>query len=212
MKPLVITLLGLAALAAAQPQSAPPPSQSAPAQSAPATNQAAPATAQSAAQPQSAPTPTQAAPQPACSGAEARQLDFWIGDWELSWPNPAKPGEILRGQNRVTRELDGCVIEENFSGTPAIPLRGRSLSTYNNGKWRQTWVDNQAGYIDLAGEFSNGQMVLAREITLPNGNQVRQRMVFKNIKPDSLDWSWERSTDGGKTWQIVWPIHYERIR
>jgi hypothetical protein len=35
-------------------------------------------------------------------------------------------------------------------------------------------------------------------------------MVFFNIKPDSLDWSWEASTDGGKTWTVQWPIHYAR--
>jgi hypothetical protein len=36
------------------------------------------------------------------------------------------------------------------------------------------------------------------------------RMVFTNIKPDSFDWRWEASTDGGKTWQVNWPIHYKR--
>ena len=35
-------------------------------------------------------------------------------------------------------------------------------------------------------------------------------MVFKNIAKQSLDWSWERSLDEGKTWQVVWPIHYQR--
>jgi hypothetical protein len=39
---------------------------------------------------------------------------------------------------------------------------------------------------------------------------VQQRMVFKNITANELDWSWERSLDGGKTWQVMWPIHYKR--
>ena len=35
-------------------------------------------------------------------------------------------------------------------------------------------------------------------------------MVFKNITHDEFDWSWEGSKDGGKTWTVVWPIHYKR--
>jgi hypothetical protein len=27
---------------------------------------------------------------------------------------------------------------------------------------------------------------------------------------DEFDWSWEASKDGGKTWNVVWPIHYKR--
>jgi len=28
-------------------------------------------------------------------------------------------------------------------------------------------------------------------------------MVWKNITAQELDWSWERSLDGGKTWQVA---------
>jgi hypothetical protein len=53
-------------------------------------------------------------------------------------------------------------------------------------------------------------MILARETTDPKGERLLQRMVFKNITPDELDWSWESSRDSGKTWQVLWPIHYKR--
>jgi hypothetical protein len=91
-------------------------------------------------------------------------------------------------------------------------LRGRSLSIFDtiSGKWKQTWVDNEGGYLDFTGEFRDGQMILAREAMRRNGQTVLQRMVFKNITPNELDWSWEASTDGGKTWQVNWPIHYKR--
>jgi hypothetical protein len=35
-------------------------------------------------------------------------------------------------------------------------------------------------------------------------------MVWKNISAAEFDWSWEASRDGGKTWQVNWPIHYKR--
>jgi hypothetical protein len=36
------------------------------------------------------------------------------------------------------------------------------------------------------------------------------RMVFADIRADSLQWSWERTTDDGKTWAAVMTIAYVR--
>ncbi|MBT3337988.1 MAG: DUF1579 family protein [Anaerolineae bacterium] len=140
-----------------------------------------------------------------CTQAEARQFDFWLGDWELSW------GEDGRGTNHVSAILNNCVIQEEFDGTPSILLKGLSISTYNPGtkKWHQTWVDNSGGYLDFVGEFTDGKMVLSRD-AIVQGKAITQRMVFYNIAKNELDWNWERSKDGGKTWQVVWHIHYQR--
>ena len=146
-----------------------------------------------------------------CAAPQQKQLDFWLGDWDLTWPgeNGGAPGH---GTNSIKRVLDGCVIQENFSGQSSMPLRGTSVSTFDAraGKWKQTWVDNEGGYLDFAGEFSNGQMILQREATRPDGTRIVQRMVWKNITTNELDWSWEASSDAGKTWQVNWPIHYKR--
>ena len=139
------------------------------------------------------------------AGAEAiRLLGRRMG---LTWPGN-NPGETAHGSNSIRRILDGCVVEENFSGGDAMHLRGRSVSIFDvrAGKWKQTWVDNEGGYLDFTGEFRDGQMILAREATRPDGSKGLQRMVFKNISPDEFDWSWEGSKDGGKTWTVVWPI------
>jgi hypothetical protein len=146
-----------------------------------------------------------------CSEPQQRQLDFWIGSWDLTWPGKTA-GEIAHGTNNIARILDGCVVQENFSGGDAMPLRGLSVSLFNtrSGKWQQTWVDNQGAYLDFVGEFKDGQMTLAREATKPDGSKLLQRMVYKNITPTEFDWSWESSSDGGKSWKVVWPIHYRR--
>jgi hypothetical protein len=91
-------------------------------------------------------------------------------------------------------------------------LRGKSVSIFDvtAGKWKQTWIDNEGGYLDFVGESKDGQMILAREATRPDGTKGLSRMVFKNITHDEFDWSWEGSKDGGKTWTVVWPIHYKR--
>jgi uncharacterized protein DUF1579 len=153
---------------------------------------------------------SQAPPNP-CAAAQQKQLEFWVGEWDVTWPG-AKTGEVGHGTNSVRRILDGCVVQENFSGEQSAPLRGTSVSIFdmNAGKWKQTWVDNQGGYLDFVGEFKDGQMILQREAIGKNGVKFMQRMVFKNIAANEFDWAWEASQDGGKTWQVQWPIHYKR--
>jgi hypothetical protein len=152
---------------------------------------------------------TSAPPNP-CLLPEQKQLEFWVGEWDLTWPG-AKEGEIGHGINRVQRALDGCVVEENFSAETSGHLRGRSVSIFDarSNKWKQTWVDNEGGYLDFSGRWKDGEMVLSRE-TSRNGKAISQRMVFKHITPNEFDWSWESSSDAGKTWQVNWPIHYKR--
>ncbi len=146
-----------------------------------------------------------------CSQPQQRQFDFWLGEWDLTWPGQ-NGGAAGHGTNNIKRILDGCVVEENFDGGMSMHLRGVSVSLFDarSGKWKQTWVDNEGGYLDFVGEFRDGQMVLQREAIRPDGAKVLQRMVYKNITSNEFDWSWERSLDGGKTWQVIWPIHYKR--
>ncbi len=155
-------------------------------------------------------TSASAPPNP-CVDPRQKQLDFWVGDWELTWPG-TNAGETAHGSNNVKRILDGCVVQENFSGLESMPLRGTSASVFDtrSNHWKQTWVDNQGSYLDFTGNFQDGQMILQRSAVGPDGKTFLQRMVWKNIGPQEFDWSWEASRDEGKTWQVQWPIHYKR--
>ena len=146
-----------------------------------------------------------------CAEPEQKQFNFWVGEWDLTWPGE-KPGETGRGSNSIRRIMEGCVVEEHFTGGASMHLRGMSVSIFvpRAGKWKQTWVDNEGGYLDFVGEFKDGQMILSREGVAPDGAKILQRMVWKNISSKDLDWSWESSKDGGKNWQVLWPIHYKR--
>ena len=161
-------------------------------------------------QPQSQPPP--------CSEAAARQFDFWVGDWELRYRRRLAPDkdEWQEGTatNRIERTMDSCVILENFVDGPAGGgYRGMSVSAYDAraAKWKQTWVDNQGSYLDFAGEFKDGRMVLAREAVV-QGQKRHQRMVWHDISKDRLQWDWEVSRDGGATWITLWHIEYTRKR
>lgn len=154
-------------------------------------------------------------PSSTCSGPEHRVFDFWVGEWELSWPAEqmgGPPGDRGAGTNRIERVLDGCVIEENFAIDDGS-FRGHSVSVFDTaaGIWRQTWVDSSAGYITLTGQFEDGQMVLSTEPRERDGRVVINRMVFRDITPVSLKWDWQGSRDGGETWNDLWNIDYSRV-
>src|ERR1041385_4254777 len=132
----------------------------------------------------------------ACTEPQQAQFDFWIGEWDLTWPASAL-GNAGHGSNSIKKVMGGCVVQESFSGEAAMPLRGMSVSRFDPmaGKWKQTWVDNEGSYLDFTGNFQNSQMILQRQASRPDGTRFLQRMVWKSISARELDWSWERSLD-----------------
>lgn len=155
-----------------------------------------------------------AAPSAAASAPAqpADLFDFWVGDWTLSWKNA--DGTIGKGRNRITKILDGAVIEENFEAEPASNppplLKGRSLSVRQNGVWRQAWADNQGGFFALRGQADGDRRIFITDPVRRGDKTVVQRMVFHTIKAGSLVWDWESSSDGGASWQRQWRIDYVR--
>lgn len=154
------------------------------------------------------------APSTPCSSPEARQFDFWLGEWDLSWPaeqTSGQAGEVGHGTNTITRLFGDCVIEENFAFADQSFL-GRSVSVYDAqaGMWRQTWVDNQGGYLMFVGNYDGETMELRTPTVEQDGEWLVQRMVFSNIERDSLNWDWQGSRDGGETWNDLWNVTYQR--
>lgn len=151
--------------------------------------------------------------------APGNQLDFWVGDWDLTYRMRAAPGKDEwkegRCRNSIRRVLDGKVILEQFDdpSPDGSGLAGMSLSVYDaaSGVWRQTWVDNQSSYMDFVGGFEDGTMRFTMERTVGGAKRL-SRMVFDRIEKDSFDWTWMHSTDGGKSWVDNWIIHYRRRR
>lgn len=158
--------------------------------------------------PPASPAPADTTRPAPCSTPEYRQLDFWVGEWDLAW------GENGGGTNTITRTLDGCVIQEEFADlTPGgSGLRGTSVSTYDAaaGEWKQTWVDNTGSYLDFTGGMSGDTLILARTAISREGQPFQQRMWWGDLERDRLAWHWERSADNGKTWEPLWTIRYTR--
>jgi hypothetical protein len=151
----------------------------------------------------------QSQPTYGCDTPESKRLDFWVGDWELTYTSG---GKEAKSRNRITKTLDGCAILEEFSGAPGTKLDGRSYSTYDRAtqRWKQTWVDNTASYLDFEGATVDGNMAFVRSVTRA-GKVTHQRMVFRDVKADSLTWLWQASPDG-QAWTTQWEIAYRRVK
>ena len=140
-----------------------------------------------------------AKPSAPCASPEYRQFDFWLGDWEVqdASGNPA-------GTNHITSIQGGCVLLENWTG--ARSSTGNSLNMFYaaDGKWHQTWVDNQGGRLDLVGGLRDGRMVL--EGSAPSqrdpGKRVKHRISWER-KGANVRQLWEASRDDGKSWKVL---------
>src|SRR5258708_30983442 len=92
---------------------------------------------------------------------DGTELDFWLGEWDATWDGG-------HGTNHLHRVLRDRVVLEEFdeaaesSGDAA--LHGRSWSVFDPEPriWRQTWVDDQGGYLDFVGARADGWFTFER--------------------------------------------------
>ena len=155
-----------------------------------------------------APATAHAPQTPACAGPEYRTLDFWVGDWIAE----DQQGHRI-GTNHITRDEYGdCIITEHFKMDDGKMI-GHSVSTYRPGikEWRQTWVDSQNGYFNLAGGPVKGSdhIFYFENLRLTDA-QPYQRMIWQDVKPDSFVWRWQHRAKPEEAWVDGWVIHYRR--
>jgi hypothetical protein len=159
--------------------------------------------------PSPAQSPTPTAPPAPCSAPEYRQFDFWLGDWDVIDPQGQRAGT-----NTITREFDGCVLQEHWVAAGPTAQRGSSFNTWLAGprKWHQTWVDSTGGFLLLEGELEDGTMTLQGEMPGREGGRVRHRISWSRPYPgkDDVRQLWEASRDEGKTWSVVFDGRYVR--
>jgi hypothetical protein len=143
-----------------------------------------------------------------CQSPEADGLDFWVGTWDLEWDTA---NGTATGTNTITREQNGCVIQEQFAAETGFA--GGSWSVLTPGGWRQTWVDNAGGYLLFTGVTDDdGRVTEMRQAPFenPQGQMQTNRMVWEDVTDESLVWRWQASLDDGATWADRWVIRYTR--
>ena len=140
------------------------------------------------------------APPPACAAPENRQFDFWIGDWDVRDPS----GKIV-GHNQITAIHKGCVLLENWSGNGGVTGSSFNLYDAERKRWRQTWVDNSGGSLDLEGGYADGRMVLS---SAPGA--AINRITWQLLPDGRVRQLWETSSDRGTTWKTAFDGYYSK--
>jgi tetratricopeptide (TPR) repeat protein len=144
-----------------------------------------------------------------CEDAEFRQLDFWIGDWDVV---PAGGG-IHQGTSHVSREMNGCVVWENWSSAGS-PYFGKSYNTWNPNqkRWEQYWVDSAAGVMFFHGSLKDNVMdYWTDDVPQATGGTLLRHLQFFNLGPDKVRQFSRGSSDGGKTWHTEYDFIYTRV-
>jgi hypothetical protein len=146
-----------------------------------------------------------APPAPACTAAENRQFDFWVGAWDV-YPTGT---DRLVAHSLIERRYNGCAIRENW-----MPLQGQgggSFSAWRPGtsNWRQTWVDSSGGWVEFSGGFENGAMVLTGPWRgAANGADGLVRMRYTSEPGGAVRQRGQVSTDNGATWADSFDFTY----
>jgi hypothetical protein len=142
-----------------------------------------------------------------CSRPEHRQFDFWVGEWEVTTPNGRQAGT-----NRIRLVHSGCALQEEWTG--ARGSTGSSLNTFDatTGRWHQTWVGNDGLLLQLDGGMKDGSMELSGSTVGANGARTLHRIRWTPLggQPARVRQLWESSTDGGRTWSVVFDGTYTR--
>ncbi|HVT73043.1 MAG TPA: hypothetical protein VHD61_07890 [Lacunisphaera sp.] len=144
-----------------------------------------------------------APPQPPAPPPEARQFDFWIGEWDVAAPNGKQVGT-----SRIELVAKGYGLLENWTGAGGAD--GKSLNSYNVARkqWQQYWVGT-GGVLELAGGLVDGSMVMSGEHVV-GGTPTIERITWTPLPDGVVRQHWEQSTDGGKTWTTAFDGRYHK--
>jgi tetratricopeptide (TPR) repeat protein len=139
-----------------------------------------------------------------CRSPEYRKFDFWVGDWDVHAPDD---GPSV-GRNLVTLEQEGCLIVEHWTASTGGQT-GTSFNYYDvrDKKWHQLYLDNSGNagaFPAMAGNLIGEKMVLLSDET----QSPVSRWTWYVLEPGKVRQMAEQSTDGQKTWNIVWDSVY----
>lgn len=126
----------------------------------------------------------------------ARQLDFWVGDWNVYVPAGAQVGE-----NHIERGLNGCVILENWTSVGGQD--GKSFNLYDpvQDTWKQVWTDETNWIVYYTdGHYRDDAMHFEGFTYGAANDTVLIRMDLVNAAPDTVRQVIETSTDRGQSW------------
>src|SRR5580700_9174591 len=142
---------------------------------------------------------------PCSANSENRQLDFWLGDWTVTYPG--MPGSA---NSTVSLRLDKCLLTETWDGGKGHS--GENLFAYSSDdkRWHGMFADNQGRVHVFEGEVAQGSAEFTGPSRGPDGKEVLNRIRVVRLGENKVEQSWEKSTDKGANWTMEFKGEYSR--
>jgi len=142
-----------------------------------------------------------------CSASvESRQLDYWLGEWSV-----ANPGSSVGGTSRISLSLDKCLFVERWGNGKGHA--GENVLAYSSDDktWRALFADNEGRvHIFTDGTVTSGSAEFHGPSRGPDGESFLNRVKIVRVSADKVQQIWEKSTDNGATWKVVFSGEYSR--
>jgi hypothetical protein len=161
-----------------------------------------------------------------CASPEARDFDFWVGDWRIEQQILSPDGTWMpfAATSSVAPALGGCALVEHWEGRvqffweemrEPVQMKGLSVRAYDpqTKKWYIHWMDTRTPHFGgpYAGNFNAGQGRFFREWESPQGLRTG-RITFSDITADSVKWELAVSNDEGQSWTPLWVMRMYRTQ
>jgi hypothetical protein len=142
-----------------------------------------------------------------CKGPiqEFLQADFWVGSWQVA----GEPGPEL-GTSEVRKDLEDCLIEENFETAKGFKSRSFLYFDFVVEKWFRSYADNAGEHVELSGVLEGEALVLRGEQVAPSGRKVDLRVTLGPSGAGRVRQTFEVSHDGGVSWKEDLTLAYTR--
>lgn len=142
----------------------------------------------------------------ACSGnPETRQLDFWLGDWTVTYPG--MPGSAA---SNVSLDLDRCLVIESWDAGNGHSGKNMFAYSADDKSWHGMFADNQGRVHIFEGKVVAGVAEFTGPSRAPDGQAVLNRIRVVRVGANKVEQSWEKSTDNGASWKMEFQGQYSR--
>ncbi len=147
-----------------------------------------------------------AADSASCSAnSDSRQLDFWLGNWSVSYPGVSVPSS-----SKVYLELDKCLLVESWEGGKGHSGKNMFAYSSDDKSWHGMFADNQGRVHVFEGKVAKGVAEFLGPSSGPSGQAFLNRIKVVRVSPNKVEQTWEKSSDQGTTWTMEFRGEYSR--
>lgn len=143
---------------------------------------------------------------PCSANSTSRQLDYWLGDWTISFP-----GVSGSSTSRVSLLLDKCLFVENWDDGRGHSGQNMFAFSQDDKAWYGMFADNEGRvHVFTGGEVSTGVAHFEGYSGAAHEAKVLNRVKIVRLAIDKIEQTWEKSSDEGHTWKTVFRGEYSR--